>query len=240
MHLVPVQAESISPPFNGSFVIVLYQEQIALLVCTFTLPGYWSYKLIKLIPVLISVAVYILQPKPLSFNHSFSSISQPVLSPLQQLHPYNSQYPRNDLPEQPFPILPLVQTLFYGFLGYGHFFLCSEQKRKGSTKVLGMEIIRTGRREIILCITAAFTLKGSTCVCWLWCNFPGQSSPFQGSNRRGLWRCHASSPQGIRQYLSSSIALTFYWQSSRLFLAEVWVWIRVTPRSLMRLSSLAS
>lgn len=53
------------------------------------------------------MAVYILQPKLLSFNHSFSSISQPVLSPLQQLHLYNSQYPRNDLPEQPFLILLL-------------------------------------------------------------------------------------------------------------------------------------
>lgn len=175
MLLVPVQAESIIPPFDGSFVIVLYQEQIALLVCAFTLPGYWSYKLIKLIPVLFSVAVYILQPKLLSFNHSFPSISQPVLSPLQQLHLYNSQYPRNDLPEQPFPILPLVQTLFSSFLGYGQFFLCSEQKKRGSTKVLGMEIIRVGKREIILCITASFTLKGSTCVCWLWCNFPSRA-----------------------------------------------------------------
>lgn len=109
---VPVQAESTIQPFDGSFVIVFYQEQITLLVCAFTLPGYWSYKLIKLIPVLISVAVYILQPKLLSFSHSFSSISQPVLSPLQQLHLYNSQYSRNDLPEQPFLILPPVQTLF--------------------------------------------------------------------------------------------------------------------------------
>lgn len=157
MHLVPVRAESIIPPFDGSFVIILHQEQIVLLVCAFTLPGYWSYKLIKLIPVLISVAVYVLQPKLLSFNHSFSSISQPVLSPLQQLHLYNSQYPCNDLPEHPFPILPLVQTLFYGFLGYGHFFLCSEQKKRGSTKVLGMEVIVAEKREIIICITAAFT-----------------------------------------------------------------------------------
>ncbi|TRZ08051.1 hypothetical protein HGM15179_019056 [Zosterops borbonicus] len=34
------QAESNVPPFDGSFVIVFYQEQIALLVCAFTLPGY--------------------------------------------------------------------------------------------------------------------------------------------------------------------------------------------------------
>lgn len=102
--------------------------------------------------MLISVAVYVLQPELLSFNHSFSSISQPVLTPLQQLHLYNSQYPCNDLPEHPFPILPLVQTLFYGFLGYGHFFLCSEQKKRGSTKVLGMEVIVAEKREIIICI----------------------------------------------------------------------------------------
>lgn len=119
------ELESIILHVDCSSVIVLYHEQIALLVCAFILPGYRSYKLIKLIPVSISMAVYILQPKLLSFNYSFSSISQPVLSPLRQLHLYNSQYPRNDLPEQPVPILPLVQTLLYSFLGCDHFFLCS-------------------------------------------------------------------------------------------------------------------
>lgn len=58
---------------------------------------------------------------------------------------------------------------------------------------------------------------------------PQQSSLFQGSNRQGLWRCHTSPSQRIRQYLSSPIALTFYWQSPRFCLADVSVWIHVIP-----------
>lgn len=123
--LLLVWAGGIALHVDSSAMIVLYCEQIALLVCAFLFPGYWSYKLIKLIPILISMAVYALQPKLLSFNYSFSSITQPVLSPLRQLHLYNSQYPRNGLPEQPLPILPFVQTLLYSFPECNHFFLCS-------------------------------------------------------------------------------------------------------------------
>lgn len=168
--LLLVWAGGIALHVDSSAMIVLYCEQIALLVCAFLFPGYWSYKLIKLIPILISMAVYALQPKLLSFNYSFSSITQPVLSPLRQLHLYNSQYPRNDLPEQPLPILPFVQTLLYSFPECDHFFLCSWQKEKKKrerdnvcnvclTKDLDMKIIISGKNEIILHVHSSFHFK---------------------------------------------------------------------------------
>lgn len=77
------------------------------------------------------MAVYTLQPKLLSFNYSFSSISQTILSPLGQLHLYNSQCPHDDLSEEALPILPLVQAFPYHYLERDHFFLCSWQTKRG-------------------------------------------------------------------------------------------------------------
>lgn len=172
------------------------------------------------------MAVYILQPKLLSFNYLFSSISQPVLSPLGQLHLYNSQYPRNDLPEQPLPIPSLVQTLLYSFLECERFFLFSCPKKKrgkaGCAKGSDMEIITAGKRKIIPHVLSSFLFKRH--------HLPhadcgtasqGRAPCSRQATGRVSGDAMLAPPRRVRQYLSSPIALTFYWPSPRFCSAEV-------------------
>lgn len=171
------------------------------------------------------MAVYILQPKLLSFNYSFSSISQPVLSPLGRLHLYNSQYPRNDLPEQPLPILPLVQTLLYSFLECERFFLRYWQKKKGQRRLC--KGFRRGNNHgwkeenRSPCAQRLSLQKASLAHVDHGAASRGRAPCSGQATGRGSGDATLASPRRVRQYLSSPIALTFYWQSPRLCSAEV-------------------
>lgn len=166
------------------------------------------------------MAVYILQPKLRSFNYSFSSISQPVLSPLQQLHLYNSQYPRNDLPEQPLPIPPLVQTHPYSFLGSMFTFPYALGRRRGVTQLCKGSRYRhshgwkEGNHCICTQLEQAALAHAADAASW-------GRAPYSMQATGTVSEDATLAPQRIRQYLSSPIAVNCYWQSPRLCSAEV-------------------
>jgi len=108
------------------------------------------------------MAVYTLQPKLLSFNYSFSSISQTILSPLGQLHLYNSQCPHDDLSEEALPILPLVQAFPYRYLEHDHFSYAPGRQKGGNVglaKHIDIETVIAENSEIIPYVQGNFPFE---------------------------------------------------------------------------------